>query len=50
MEHSNLKNVLQLGVQIDSQIDSKCEISHLLERGTKHSLYGCGKLSLVDAF
>ena len=23
-----------------------CEISHLLERGTKHSLYGCGNLSL----
>ena len=26
------------------------EISHRLERGTKYSLYGCGNLSLVDAF
>lgn len=27
-----------------------CEISHRLERETKCSLYGCGNLSLVDAF
>ena len=27
-----------------------CEISHCLERGTKHSLQGCGNLSLVDVF
>ena len=27
-----------------------CEIPHLVERGTKHSLQGCGNLSLVVAF
>ena len=32
----------------DAEVD--CEIPHRLERGTKHSLQGCGNLSLVDAF
>ena len=27
-----------------------CEIPHRLERGTKHSLQGCGNLSLANAF
>ena len=27
-----------------------CEISHRLGRRTKHSLQGCGNLSLIDAF
>ena len=27
-----------------------CEIPHQLERRTKHSLQGCGNLSLADAF
>ena len=27
-----------------------CEIPHRLEKGTKHSLQGCRKLSIVDAF
>ena len=27
-----------------------CEIPHRLERGTKHSLQGCGNLFLADAF
>ena len=27
-----------------------CEVPHRLERGTKHSLLGCGNLSLADAF
>ena len=29
---------------------SNCEITHWLEKETKHSLYGCGNLSLVDTF
>ena len=27
-----------------------CEIPHRLRRGTKHSLQGCGNLSLINAF
>ena len=27
-----------------------CEIPHRVERRTKHSLYGCGNLSLTDVF
>ena len=28
----------------------ECEISHRLEKRTKHSLQGCGNLSLAEAF
>ena len=33
-----------------SSTEGYCEISHRLERRTKHFLYGCGNLSVTYAF
>ena len=45
--------LLQMVLELDTGRCARgvdCKIPHRLERGTKHSLQGCGNLSLAYAF